>query len=51
MACTIEESPGDQSPGYRTTPHKWGSEAGFIRRSFVAWALMPTRKSAIRTRV
>jgi len=43
------ESPGDQSPGYSTTLHKWGSEAGFIRRSFVAWALMPARKSAIRT--
>ena len=27
--------PGDQSPGYETTPHQWGL-AGFIRRRFLA---------------
>ncbi|NOT57751.1 MAG: hypothetical protein HOP18_24380 [Deltaproteobacteria bacterium] len=27
------EHPGDQSTGYSTTPHQWGSEAGFIRRA------------------
>jgi hypothetical protein len=45
------EYPGDQSPGYSTTPHKWGSEAGFIRRRLVARALMPARRSAICSRV
>ncbi len=36
--------PGDESPGYSTTPHEWGFgtlfEAGFIRRDYVARPLM-----------
>ena len=31
--------PGDQSPGYRATPHQWGLKAGFSQRCFVARTL------------
>ena len=41
QGCNVKSIPGDLSPGYRTTPRERGSEAGFIRRRFVARALMP----------